>query len=158
MPSSGSDLDLSAAPRTTNSSLQLDLYKAPYERRASSTNLSVVDSVTKELNTLGVSDVRQRRDTFPVRSLLSALNIELHMCVGSPSINLLGLHQLRDSNPKPSTDTSIMNKIKDTYSLSLKTISQLMRILSRPCSHPLFTNSQEGRDTASQIPRVPQVS
>jgi hypothetical protein len=73
MPSSGSDLDLSATFRAGNSSLQLDLYKAPYEKRASSTNLSVVDNATKELNNLGVSDVRQRRDTFPVRPLLFAV-------------------------------------------------------------------------------------
>ena len=141
MPSSGSDLDLSVALRTTNNSLPLDLYKAPYEKRASSTNLSVVDGVTKELNNLGVSDVRHRRDTFPVRPPLSALNIELHIHVGSPSINLLGPHQLRDSNPKPSTDMPIMNKIKDTPSLLLKTINLLTRILNRPCSHPLFINS-----------------
>lgn len=141
MSSSGSDLDLSAALRTANNSLPLDLYKAPYEKRASSTNLSVVDGVTKELNNLGVSDVRQRRDTFPVRPSLSVLNIQLHIYVGSPSINLLGLHQLRDSNPKPSTDTPIMNKIKDTHSLSLKAISLLTKTHSRPCSHPLFTNS-----------------
>ncbi|KAF9649643.1 hypothetical protein BDM02DRAFT_3186134 [Thelephora ganbajun] len=65
MPSSGSDLDQSATIKTANSSLSLDLYKAPYEKRASSTNLSVIDSVTGELNNLGVSDVRHRRDTFP---------------------------------------------------------------------------------------------
>jgi len=141
MPSSGSDLDLSATLKTANNSLPLDLYKAPYEKRASSTNLSVVDGVTKELNNLGVSDVRHRRDTFPVRPPLSALNIELHIYVGSPSINLLGPHQPRDSNPKPSTGTPIMNTIKDIHSLSLKTISLLTRILSRPYNHPLFTNS-----------------
>lgn len=69
MPSSGSDLDQSATLRTSTSSIQLGLYKAPYEKRASSTNLSVVDGVTAELNILGVSDVRPRRDTFPVRPL-----------------------------------------------------------------------------------------
>jgi len=158
MPSSASDLDLSSTLRAANSSLSLDLYQAPYEKRASSTNLSVVDNVTKELNSLGVSDVRPRRDTFPVSPLFPALNIELHTYVDSPSINLLGPCQLRDSNLKPSTDTPIMNKIKDTCSLSFKTISLLTRILSRPCNHPLFTNNREGRDTASQIPRVPQVS
>ena len=141
MPSSGSDLDLSVALRTTNNSLPLDLYKAPYEKRASSTNLSVVDGVTKELNNLGVSDVRHRRDTFPVRPPLSALNIELHIYVCSPSISLLGPHQLRDSSLKPSTNTPIVNKIKDIHSLSLKTISLFTRILSQPCNHPLFTSS-----------------
>lgn len=80
MPSTGSDLDQLATSRTVNSSLQLDLYKAPYEKRMSSTNLSVVDGVTKELNGLGVSDVRQRRDTFPVRSLLFAVEVGIHMC------------------------------------------------------------------------------
>ena len=75
MPSSESDLDQSATFRATNSSLSLDLYKAPYEKRTSSTNLSVIDSVTKELNNLGVSDVRHRRDTFPVRQLLSAVKL-----------------------------------------------------------------------------------
>jgi hypothetical protein len=105
-----------------------------------------------------VSDVRQRRDTFPVCPLLFTAKIELHMHVDSPSTNPLGPHQLRDSNPKPSTDTGITKKIKDLYSLSSKAISLLTRILNRPCSHPLFNNNQEGRDTASQIPRVPQVS
>ena len=77
MPSSESDLDQSATFRAANNSLPLDLYKAPYEKRASSTNLSVIDSVTKELNKFGVSDVRQRRDTFPVRQLLSAAKLNL---------------------------------------------------------------------------------
>ena len=71
MPSTEGDLDQPAIFRTANNSLPLDLYKAPYEKRASSTNLSVIDSVTKELNNLGVSDVRHRRDTFPVRQPLS---------------------------------------------------------------------------------------
>ena len=154
MPSSGSDLDQSATFRTTNSSLPLDLYKAPYEKRASSTNLSVVDGATKELNNLGLSDGRHRRDTFPVRPCLFAVKIRLHIYVGSP----LGLHQIRGSNPKPSTDTGTMNKIKDLYSLSFKAISLLTRILSRPYSRPLFNGDQERRDTASQIPQVPQVS
>lgn len=141
MPSSGSDLDQSATLRTTSSSLQLDLYQAPYEKRRSSTNLSAVDSVTKELNSLGVSGVRQRRDTFPVRPFLFATKAPLHTYVGSPSINLLGPHQLRDSNPNQSTDTAIMNKIKNLYSLPSKTISPLTRTLSRPCSRPPFNNS-----------------
>jgi len=158
MPSSGSDLDQSATLRATNSSLSLDLYKAPYEKRASSTNLSVVDGVTKELNNLGLSDVRHRRDTFPVRPLLFVVKIELHMYVGSPSTNLLGLHQFRDSNPNLSTATGTMIKIKDLYSLSFKAISLLTRILSRPYSRPLFNNNQGRRDTVFRIPRVPQVS
>ena len=62
MPST--DFDQSSTYGTANSSLSLDLYQAPYERRASSTNLSVIEGVTEELNNLGV---RQRRDTFPVR-------------------------------------------------------------------------------------------
>ncbi|KAF9779490.1 hypothetical protein BJ322DRAFT_354861 [Thelephora terrestris] len=65
MSSSGSDLDHSTTLRTSTSSIQLGLYKAPYEKRASSTNLSVADSVTTEFNNLGVSEVRPRRDTFP---------------------------------------------------------------------------------------------
>ena len=71
MPSSGSDLDQPATFKTSNASLPLDLYKAPYEKRTSSTNLSVVDNVTKELSNLGMSDVRHRRDTFPVRHICS---------------------------------------------------------------------------------------
>ena len=157
MSSSGSDLDQSAF-KTVNNTLQLDLYKAPYEKRASSTNLSVVDSVAKELNGIGMSDVRQRRDTFPVRLPLFVVGIELYMCADSPSINLLGPRQLRDSNPKPSTGTGIMNKIKELYSLSFKAISLLTKTLSQLSSRPLFNNNQEGHDTASRIPRVRQVS
>ena len=153
MPSTGSDLDQPATLWTANSSL--DLYKAPYEKRASSTNLSVIDGVTKELNNLGVSDVRQRRDTFPVRLVLFTTNIELHMHVGSPSINPLGPHQLRNSNFKLSTGAGTMVKIKDLYSLSLKAIN-LTTMLNRPCSHPLF-NTRERHDIASQTLRLPRV-
>lgn len=158
MPSSGSDLDQSATLRTVNSSLQLDLYKAPYEKRMSSTNLSVVDSVSKEFNALAVSDVRQRRDTFPVRPPLFAVEIELHLYFGSLSINLLGPRQLRNFNPNPSMDTDIMNKIKELYSLPFKAISLLTKTPSRLSSHLLFNNNQEDHDTVSQIPRIHQVS
>ena len=86
MPSTGSDLDLSATGGAANSSL--DLYKAPYEKRASSTNLSVFDGVTNELNNLSVSDVRPRRDTFPVSPLVFTAGVGfsriLHQSVSQP--------------------------------------------------------------------------
>jgi hypothetical protein len=159
-PSTGSDLDQSAFG-DANSSLPLDLYQAPYEKRASSTNLSSVDGFTKEFNNLGVSDVRPRRDTFPVRLIVYEADVELHIRIFSPSTNLLGLHQSRDSNTKPSTVTGTMNKIKELYSLSPRTINMLTRTRSRPRSRPLFNNNNNNHGdhgTVFPIPRVPQVS
>lgn len=154
MPSS-SDLGESGS---TNASLPLDLYKAPYEKRASTTNLSVVDNLTTELNNLGVSDVRQRRDTFPVRSLAYPIISQLHTPSFSLSINLLGPHQRRGSNTNLSMDVGTMNRIKDPSSLSFRTINQLTRTHSRPYNRPISnTSNQKDHDTAFPAPRVHQV-
>jgi hypothetical protein len=157
MPSTGSDLDLSATVGAANSSL--DLYKAPYEKRASSTNLSVFDGVTNELNNLSVSDVRPRRDTFPVSPLVFTAGVDSHIYFISPLVNLLGPRQPRDFNTKPSLGMDTMTKVQGLHSLQFRTINLCMIAPSQPHNHPLFsTNNQGGLDTAFRIPRTPQLS
>lgn len=151
MPSTGS-FDQSSTYGAANSSLALDLYQAPYEKRTSSTNLSVVESVTQELENLEASGVRQRRDTFPVRSLMISINFELHMHLLSLEINIIGPHQPRGFNTKPSTDRT--SRIKDLRFPPVRAASPHTRI--RACN-PLPSNNREDHGIAFQIPQVPQV-